>query len=361
MTYICSIGTSIPEYNLTQTEIQTFIKEIFPRPAREVNRLLPVFDHAAVKNRQFVVEQSWFANEHSFQERNDIYQTKAIKHGVEAIDHCLSNQDFLSHPIPYDAIDVIIFVSSTGIATPSLDAYLLNERNFRDDVIRMPLWGLGCAGGASGLARAHDWLSSNREGSVLVVSVELCSLAFQKNDDKKSNFIGSALFGDGTAAGLLLGDKSPYLKERRRTSPKVHQTSTRLKKDALNVMGWAITDNGFEVIFAKSIPSLVKEFWREHTLTFFKQIDWSVEDISCYIAHPGGKKVLEAMEEVLDITKTQLHYSYKILSDHGNMSSVTVFYILNAWMKENMKQGEKSILSALGPGFSSELISLEWS
>ncbi|MBM7569874.1 type III polyketide synthase [Aquibacillus albus] len=360
MSYIATIGTSIPEYHLKQMEIKKLVKEIFSKSDREIERLLPVFDHANIFERQFVVDSSWFLESHSFKERNKLYKEKTIVHSLHAIDECLSKGENLTEAVPYHAIDAIIFVSSTGISTPSIDAHLINERNFREDIVRIPLWGLGCAGGVNGLARAHEWLSYYTNGAVLLVNVELCSLTFQKDDDKKSNFIGTALFGDGVSATLVLGEQSPYLTKGCGSIPSIKKTSTRTKKNALDVMGWDITNNGFEVVFAKSIPQLVRTFWKQHVFDFLYESGLSTNQIPFYVAHPGGKKVLEAMEEVLQITREHLHYSYQILENHGNMSSVTIFYILKEWMKEDVTKGTKSIISALGPGFSSELISLEW-
>lgn len=361
MTYICSIGISTPKHELHQSEVKDFVKNIFPRPEKELRRILPVFENASVDKRQFVMAKSWFKEGHSFKERNDLYQKEALEHSLKAIDDCLTNSDFLQDKIPYEAIDKIIFVSSTGISTPSLDAHILNGRNFRDDIVRLPLWGLGCAGGASGLARASEWLSLNKSSCALVVCVELCSLTFQKDDTRKSNFIGTALFGDGISAALLVGEQSSYLSHRSKATPKINHVSSKLKKNSLSVMGWGITNTGFEVIFSKSIPKLVETFWANHVQEFLVNAKLTPKDLSFLVAHPGGKKVLEAIARVLEIDKGKLKHSYNVLREHGNMSSATVFYILSQWMKEDVKKGEKSILSALGPGFSSELISMEWS
>ncbi|QTM99611.1 type III polyketide synthase [Sediminibacillus dalangtanensis] len=360
MSVIGSIGTSLPEYTMEQEEIKTLVEHIFPRPERELNRLLPVFENAAVEQRQFVVPKSWFSEQHSFVERNHIYQEEALRHSISAIDACLNNEDFLDRSIPYEAIDSIVFVSSTGIATPSLDAYIMNEREFRDDVRRIPLWGLGCAGGASGLARAHEWLTANPSRVCLVVSVELCSLTFQKDDDRKSNFIGTALFGDGIAAALLVGEDSPYQVYRKKAAPRITKVDSRIKKASLDVMGWEIADHGFEVIFAKSIPQIVKTFWKQHVLSFLEAQNTKENDYAFYVAHPGGKKVLQSIEEVLQISDKKLLHSYEVLKRHGNMSSATVFYILQKWMQDDIDPGERSLLSALGPGFSSELLELVW-
>ncbi|SDL68052.1 type III polyketide synthase [Sediminibacillus halophilus] len=361
MSVIGSIGTSLPEFTMEQDEIKTLVEHIFPRPERELNRLLPVFENAAVEQRQFVVPKTWFSEQHSFVERNRIYQKEALRHSVSAIDACLNNGDFLDRSIPYQAIDSIVFVSSTGIATPSLDAFILNEREFREDVRRVPLWGLGCAGGASGLAHAHEWLTANPARVSLVVSVELCSLTFQKDDDRKSNFIGTALFGDGIAAALLIGEDSPYQTYRKTAAPRITNVDSRTKKASLDVMGWEIADHGFEVIFSKSIPQLVETFWKQHILSFLEAQNTNESDYAFYVAHPGGKKVLQSIEEVLQISDKKLFHSYDVLKRHGNMSSATVLYILQKWMQEAIDPGQRSLMSALGPGFSSELLELVWS
>lgn len=360
MSTIASIGISEPEYELEQDEVKEFIRQIFPRPEREINRLLPVFENSNVGKRQFIVPKEWFSEDHSFVERNELYQKKAIAHSLRAIDECLSNDFFLTKDIPHQAVDAIVFVSSTGISTPSIDAHILNQREFKENVTRIPLWGLGCAGGASGLARADEWLSVHPESTVLVVCVELCSLTFQKNDYRKSNFIGTALFGDGISAALVVGKKSEYNQVRKKASPSVTGSDSRMKKGSLDVMGWNVVEQGFEVIFARSIPQLVETFWRSHIGEFTSKIGVKRDDFAFFVAHPGGKKVLQAFENVLEIPSDKLRHSYDVLHRHGNMSSATVLYILQAWMKEEVAPGEKSILSALGPGFSSELVSLEW-
>jgi alkylresorcinol/alkylpyrone synthase len=361
MAYICSAGLGIPEYPISQHKVKELIQHLLPYSEKELKRLLPVFDHAQIKNRQLAVDENWLKEDHTFAERNNLYHACAIKYALQAMDHCLTNKAFLKEEIPYHAIDMVIFVSSTGIATPSLDTVLMNKRPFRENIARMPLWGLGCAGGAIGLSRAYDWLQAHPQKTVLIICSELCSLTFQKEDVSKSNLIGTALFGDGTGAALLIGEESPFLSYRKKqTAPKIKQTSSFTKKDSTSVMGWDITDNGLEVIFSKSIPSLVKTLWKEHVSNFMQYFQINVQQIESFIAHPGGKKVLEAMEHALSIPKIKLTHSYKVLANHGNMSSATVLYVLYESLKESISAGEKSILCALGPGFSSELLLLEW-
>ena len=360
MTYICSVGLGVPIHHISQEKVKLLVQDVFSFTEKEITRLLPIFDHAEINERQLVVDENWLRDKHTFEEKNTLYQALSLKYSLEAIDDCLMNNQFLNEDIPYDAIDMIIYVSSTGISTPSLDAYIMNGRPFREDVKRMPLWGLGCAGGAIGLARAFDWLTAHPDKIVLIVCCELCSLTFQKQDMKRSNLIGTALFGDGVSSVLLIGEDSVYLSTRKKTTPKITKTSTFTKKDSIDVMGWDVTNDGLEVIFSKSIPGLVKTIWKDHVIDFMKGASVKDGQIHSFIAHPGGKKVLEAMEDALSIPKKKLIHSYNVLANHGNMSSATVFYVLREWLIEDVQIGEQSILSALGPGFSSELLLLGW-
>ncbi|HEX6593499.1 MAG TPA: 3-oxoacyl-[acyl-carrier-protein] synthase III C-terminal domain-containing protein [Bacillota bacterium] len=360
MAYISSVGLGIPKHDIQQNDVKNLVKNVFTYSQRKIDRLLPVFDRAAIANRQLVVELDWFLKEHSFEEKNALYVTYTRHYSLQAIEDCLTNETFLQKNIPYEAIDLIIFVSSTGISTPSMDTYLINARPFREDVVRMPLWGLGCAGGAIGLSRAFDWLKAHPNKNALVVCSELCSLTFQKQDMSKSNLIGTALFGDGTSAVLLTGVQSPYRSYQKKITPKIVKTHSFMKKNSQDVMGWKVTNLGFEVIFSKHIPNFVHTVWKEHLHEFLTSLKLTHHDLHSIIAHPGGRKVLEAMESVCNTSRNKLFHSYNVLKNHGNMSSATVLYVLKAWMSETISQKEKSILSALGPGFSSELLLLEW-
>lgn len=360
MAYISSVGLGIPKYKVNQNDVKKLVKHIFPYNEKQLERLMPVYDHAKIDERQLVVDVEWFKKSHTFKERNDLYQKFAIEYSLDAMDQCLSNDFFLSEPISYDAIDMIAFVSSTGIATPSIDAYLINERPFRPDVSRMPLWGLGCAGGATGLSRVFDWITANPSKTALLVCCELCSLTFQEDDASKSNIVGTALFGDGVGATLLVGEESPYRNHNKKSIPRIKKSSSHLEKNTLSVMGWDVTNNGLGVVFSKSIPSLVNTLWKAHMSNFLLDNRISKASIHSIIAHPGGKKVLDAMEEVLQLPPDKLFHSHQVLKKHGNMSSATVIFVLNEWMKDNIAENEWSILSALGPGFSSELLLLEW-
>ncbi|SET31765.1 alkylresorcinol/alkylpyrone synthase [Salinibacillus kushneri] len=360
MSTIASIGIGIPKYKLTQKDAKDFIRMISHRSSQHIERLLPVFDHAAIQDRQLVVPVDWLKEDHSFEERNQLYMEKAIIYIKQAIEDCLNHSFFLEQSVHTENIDCIIFVSSTGIATPTIDAFIMNELPFTENVTRIPIWGLGCAGGASGIARASEYLRAHPDENVLLLNIEFSSLSFQKNDKRKSNFIGSALFGDGVSCVLMIGEESELRINLKQTAPKVINSSSKIKKDELDVMGWDIRNSGFHVIFGKSIPKLVESFWGKHLREFLHKHHLNINDFPFLIAHPGGKKVLEAMEKVLNVSKELFNFSYKVLQNHGNMSSPTVIYVLKEVMESAPEENTKSIVSALGPGFSSELVLLEW-
>lgn len=360
MTQIASIGLGIPEHKFSQEMVKDFITTVFQHDDETMAKYMPVFDHAAIDERQLAVDSEWLQQEHTFEEKNNMYKKNAIKYSLKAMDHALTNRNYVTNDIPYDALDMIVFVSSTGISTPSICAHLMNERPFREDVSRMPLWGLGCAGGAIGLSRGYDWLKAHPTKTALIVCCELTSLTFQKDDLRISNLIGSAIFGDGVGAVLMLGEKSKYHTYCKHHSPRILSTSSRTKKNSTPIMGWNVTNRGLEVIFSKEIPNMIDPFWKDHLQSVCNNNELDIDNIHSYIAHPGGKKVLTSIERALETTSHKLTYSYDVLKNHGNMSSATVVYVLNEWMKTSINPYENSILCALGPGFSSEIIVLEW-
>ncbi|WP_096270426.1 type III polyketide synthase [Paucisalibacillus globulus] len=359
MAIVCSVGKGIPKYQMEQDRVKELVQNLFSYSEREVQRLLPVFDNAAIQNRQFVVPEDWFLVEHSFEERNQLYHQNAIQYATEAMDDCLHKASLFDE-VTYEDIDLLAFVSSTGISTPSIDAFLMNDRPFRRNVERMPLWGLGCAGGAIGLSRVFNWLKANPTKVALLINCEICSLTFQKRDQKKSNLVGTALFGDGVSCLLLIGENSKFRKSLTKPSPFIRSNSSYTEKNSTNVMGWRIVNTGFEVIFSKSIPALVNTIWKSHMKEFLQQEGIKIDEIDAFISHPGGKKVLEAMMEAFHISEEKLHYSSEVLRDHGNMSSATVQYVMDRWLEEDIQVGTKGLLTALGPGFSSEILLLEW-
>ncbi|MGR9049974.1 type III polyketide synthase [Halobacillus faecis] len=359
MPYILSSGVQCADYSCNQSDVQKLVYELFPLKDHEKKRLMPIFEHANIETRQFAAPLEWFKEDHGLEERNHLYHTKALSYSLQAINSCLMNVPGDNKFIK-ENIDHIIFVSSTGISTPTLDAYIMNELGFREDTKRTPLFGLGCAGGTSGIAKAYEWLLGHPDKNVLVVCAELCSLTFQPKDARVSNFVGTALFGDGASAVLVAGDHSSLLEKTKHPLPKIINSSSKTKAHSTDVMGWRVVDTGFEVIFNKSIPRLVKEFWSVHAEEVVRSNDWLIEELPFIVAHPGGRKVLESYEEVFNLKEDALNIPKSVLSSHGNMSSPTVHFVLHEVLKTQHGKGTKSIMTSLGPGFSSEIVSLEW-
>lgn len=364
MVYISSVGLGIPKVTLNQADAKLLVEDIFHKEKQKVKKLLPIFDNANIKTRQLATKIEWYKQPQNLKERNNVYIDEAISLSLKAIDECLQHH-VLNKGVPYEAIDLIVFVSSTGMATPSIDSYLINERPFKESIVRMPLWGLGCGGGAMGISRAIEWLQQDPTKTAIVVCAELCSLTFQQEDFSTSNIVGTALFGDGVAATLLVGEQSPYKNNLREMKLKAEAVSSFIKKGTVDIMGWHVMNTGFEVIFSKKIPRLVKSIWKQHFEQFLQQLNISVNDLHSLVAHPGGRKVLEEMEKVVKSKVSLLQNSYDVLQHHGNMSSATVMYVLKKYIEtsvENIANESKSwaILSALGPGFCSELLALRW-
>lgn len=361
MAKIASVGLCIPPYKLTQEATVQFAREMFQNSFQEIERLLKVFENGQIRERYFSMPLEWFYNEHSFAEKNNIFIEKAVQFGVSAIKECLETPTCLGKQVPYEEIDAIFFISTSGLSTPSIEARIMNQLPFHKHCKRIPIWGLGCAGGASGLARAFEYCRAYPKEKVLVLSVELCSLTFQKNDHSKSNLVGTSLFADGVACVLVCGAEVPLLRKNGNTFlPTIFETQSTLMADSENVMGWNVRDEGFFVIFSRDIPSIVRTWVRGSVERFMLEQSLSLHDIHHFVAHPGGKKVLEAYVEALRLTPDKIKIPLEVLSNFGNMSSATIFYVLKKFLESQARQGDLGLAVAVGPGFSTEFLLLRW-
>lgn len=361
MPFILSVAEAIPPFVMKQELVTEFAKELFSSSFRDIDRLLSVFQNGQIQKRHFAKDLVWFKEDHSFSEKNDVYIEIATTLGVEAIEKCLGDPYFLNRGVSVEEIEAIFLISSSGIATPTIDAHIMNALPFSPSTKRIPIWGLGCAGGASGLARAYDYCIAYPKAKVLVVTIELCSLTFQKNDRSKSNLIGTSLFADGVACALVCGDEdNEQFTHSHVYYPKILATKSTLFHNTLNVMGWDLTDSGLNVIFSKDIPSIVTKWMYSNVKQFLSEWSTEITEIDRVIAHPGGKKVLEAYVQALQIDRSMVDISLQVLSEYGNMSSSTILYVLKRHMQQEINSGELGLATALGPGFSSELLLLRW-
>ncbi len=360
MPMIVSVAEAIPEHVLRQEQVMEFARDLFSESFRDIERLLEAFHNGQIEKRHFAKGLEWFKTDKSFEEKNNAYIDHAIELGAKAIKLCLDNDTFLKNDVPYEEIGAIFTISSSGIATPSIEARIMNELPFSEHTKRIPIWGLGCAGGASGLSRAYEYCLAFPDAKVLVLSIELCSLTFQRNDRSKSNLIGTSLFADGAACALLTGDEVERESFQKQAAiPRISGTQSTTMRNSLDVMGWEVKDEGLYVVFSKDIPAIIESWLKPNVNAFLQEKGIKMEEVNHFVAHPGGKKVIEAYQNALQFDPAMTRISLDVLKEYGNMSSATILYVLKRFM-EIGQQGEIGLATALGPGFSSELLLLEW-
>ena len=344
---ILSVATATPPHRIPQPVAKDFARAMFADVYRDIDRLLPIFDHSGVENRNFCVPAEWFYGDHSFSEKNDLYVESALDLSEKAARRALDK----AGADPAD-VAAVFFVSTTGLAIPSIDSFLLRRLGLSEHTRRVPVVGLGCAAGASGLGLAAHYAGACRPGElVLLVAVELCGLTFQKGDRSKANLVSTALFADGAAAVLIgreaHGDAA--------AGPELLGSYTTTWPGTEDVMGFDVGEHGLKVLLSRSVPSVVYERMPENLRLALGSVSLSLDDIRHPLIHPGGAKVLDAFEEVLGLEPGGLDISREVLREHGNMSSVTVLFILERFLAgADHALGEHGVLSAMGPGFSAE-------
>lgn len=349
MSKIISVGTSTGKCEIKQKDVKEFVRQIFSGCNLNLDTMMHVFDNSGIETRHFSVPIEWFGKEHSFSERNELFIQNAIAMSREAINSALEKRN-----IGTEKLNHIYFITTTGLSTPSIDAILLNKLKFNNHIKRTPVWGLGCAAGAAGLSRAFEYTKAFPGSVALVVSIELCSLTFQKDDLSKSNLVATSLFSDGAAAVVVAGKESVYYNN---PGIEILDSLSTTYIDSLDVMGWEIVDKGFKVLFSKDIPAIVENLVKPNIIELLSNNGLSIPEIKYYITHPGGMKVLLAYGKSLGISDDYFFLSREVLKDNGNMSSPTVLFVLKKFLdKMEYLPGERGIISSLGPGFSSELL-----
>ncbi len=351
MPKVVQVGTAVPPFAITQECTRAYARTHFRKGMRDIERLISVFDNVQIQRRYFCVPMDWFDSEHTFTERNDLFIEWAERLSTTAVKDCLAKAGLR----PSD-IDHLVFISTSGVSTPSIDARMINRLGFGRHIRRTPIFGLGCAGGAAGLSRCWELAKASPSKRILLVAVELSSLTFQHGDFSKSNLVASALFADGAAAVLIGGDETP---ER---GVEIIDTQSTLWPETLDVMGWKFSQTGLQVIFSRSIPHLLKLHIRQNIEQLLQHNGLALKDVSHYVIHPGGAKVLQSFAESLNLVNGALDNSRHVLEHFGNMSSPTMLFILGRLMASGRaKAGDYGISAAFGPGFSSELLLLRWS
>jgi alkylresorcinol/alkylpyrone synthase len=346
---VAATATALPPYTITRDDVKVYMGRVFDIPDRRLEAMMSIVDNAQVHKRHSIFPLDYTIEPRPLSQTNNEYIEHAVKLGREASEKCLERAGLK----PAD-IDMIITVSCTGFMIPSLDAHLINQMGFRSDVRRMPFTELGCAAGAMALAWASSFLKTKPDGNVLIISVELPSLTFQRKDISQANLISSILFGDGAAAVVVTG------KEQKK-GPKILVTETYTFPDSLGAMGFDLRDSGFHILLSKDVPEMIGGKIGGLVKGFLDRNGRKVEDIKGWILHPGGARLLGNVETELGLCKCDTQPSWDILGNVGNLSSATILFILQEWMdKRPLKSGEYALAAAFGPGFSAEFLLLQW-
>ncbi len=360
-----AMATAVPGYTLRQEDVVRRVKHLFADRRLDIDRLLPAFDNAGILTRRSCMPIDWYLTPSDWKTRNQLFIDNAVDLLEEAALDCLAQAG-----LGPESIDGLVTVSTTGVATPSLDAHLMNRMAFRSDLQRLPIFGLGCAGGVIGLSRAAAMARATPGAKILCLVVELCALTFRANDRSKSNVIATALFGDGAAAVLLeaADPDDPAPKEAVSGSgfpdgrspaqgPRLTAGGEFTWPDSLDVMGWTVENDGLGVLFSRDIPALVRERLGSALDGFLSEQGFGRDDIDGYICHPGGAKVIAALEEVFGLGDGALTDARAVLRDFGNMSAVTVLFVLERMRAAGLRG--RYVMTALGPGFTAGFQILE--
>lgn len=337
-------------FKTDQQDVKKYARELFFPSFPQVDRMINAFDNTEIRTRNFCKPLHYYADIHAFQDQNNDYIRIALEYAVKAITSCIASAN-----INKEEITDIIFISTTGLSTPSIDALIINEMRLNPEIKRTPVFGLGCAGGVAGFAKASVLAKADPDAVVLLVAVELCSLTFLRNDYSKSNFIGATLFADGIAACIITGDN-----HKNKTSNTITYIASKSKLyyDTLDVMGWQFLNEGFKVLFSQDIPTIIAENIKNDIDSFLAKHDLKLGDIRNFIFHPGGKKVLASYEDALQVEGDFLKNTREVMNGYGNMSSPTVLYVLESFFARGYKDGY-GLMVAMGPGFSSEMVLLK--
>lgn len=348
MPRIITAAHAFPPHVAPQQSVKEAVQRLFSGTVTDLERLIRIFDNSRIDSRQFMMPLEWYLVPHSQLERTAVYQQQGLALMEEAARECLARAACKA-----EEVDHLIFVSSTGHATPTLDAHLINNLGMRPDTSRLPIWGLGCAAGAVGLSRAHEHCLAYPGHRVLLVALECCSLTFMSGDVSKKNLVATSLFADGAAAALVCGDQLPG------DSPAIVATGSHLFPESYRIMGWDFLDEGMQLVLSPKLPLIVRQELAPLIDVFLGAQGVTRRDLVHYITHPGGARVVDAYREALQLTGEELQITEEVLRCYGNVSSVSVLVVLERWLAaDGMSRQGHGLLSAFGPGFSAELLLL---
>jgi len=347
---IVSVGSAFPEHYHPQMELAKALRKYWQGRHDNLDVVDRMHAHAEIDGRFLALPIDAYYAMNTWGEANNAWIECAQTLGERALCQALSAVQLA----PQD-IDALFVVSVTGIASPSLDARLVNRMGLSPSIKRIPIFGLGCVAGAAGIARAADYVRAFPHQIAALLSVELCSLTLQKDDVSMANLISSALFGDGAAAVLVAGT------ERVQAGPEILDTRSVFYPQTQHIMGWDISEKGFRIVLSPTLPQLIVDHFGHDVDAFLADHGLARQDIATWILHPGGPKVLEATGTALGLPRERLDASWQCLRKVGNLSSTSVLLVLEEYFKNRRPaRGSYSVLGAMGPGFCSELVLLRW-
>ncbi|SMD14181.1 type III polyketide synthase [Pedobacter nyackensis] len=338
-----------PQYSRPTAEILPFLDVwLEDQEPRFIKKVKLIFEQAAVDKRYSIMSPEEVFNRSSFEEKNNIYIREGIKLGTECLRLALEKADWK----PQD-LDYLITVSCTGIMIPSMDAYLINALNLRQDIVRLPVTEMGCAAGISGMIYAKNFLKANPGKRAAVIAVESPTATFQLDDYSMTNIVSAAIFGDGAACVLLSsleGEEGPEM-----IAEEMYHFY-----DAIPMMGFNLTNKGLKMVLDISVPENIEQHFPDIIHPFLKKNGYTIEEIDHLIFHPGGKKIIETVEALFGNLGKNINETKNILREYGNMSSATVLYVLERYMAKPIRSGELGLMLSFGPGFSAQRILLKW-
>jgi len=340
---ILAVATALPEHRISQQEALAVLRRVHAG-REDLLRLTGVFPNSGVKERYFVHPPEAYLRERGFEERNGEYLSEGLNLAERAAKACLQKAG-----LAVTDVDHLLFVTTTGLATSSLDARLVDRLGFRSDVRRWPLFGLGCAGGAGALTRACDLLDGAPGDVALVVSVELCGQIFSTKAVTATDVIGASLFGDGAAAALVGPGKGPRIAGRK----------TVLYDRTEHLMGWSFTSDGMRLVLSKGVTDFIGARLKPVIEAFLLDLGLAQKDIAHWLLHPGGRRILETYGSSFGLHADALRWTRSSLERVGNLSSASILFILSDAFEAGLP-GDRGLMVALGPGFASELLLLEW-
>lgn len=346
---ITTVTKQLPEFCRNTSEIIPLVELwLAGQEQRFRRKVVKIFEGAAVDRRYSIMNPEDVFTATSFEQKNDIYVREVKKLGKKVLEKALAKADWSP-----DTLDYIITVSCTGIMIPSLDAYLINDLGLRQDIIRLPVTEMGCAAGVSGLIYAENFLRANPDKRAAVVAVESPTATFQLDDYSMANMVSAAIFGDGAACVLLSSEKKAE-------GPKIVGGEMYHFPDATRMMGFDLTDHGLKMILDIRVPETIAEHFPDIVHPFLKKYGTSIEAVDHLVFHPGGRKIVQTVEELFGKLGKNIDDTREVLREYGNMSSATVLYVLERFLDKDIKKGEQGLILSFGPGFSAQRVLLEW-